>query len=144
LDLKLRTTRRKTGNRKGIRKIEPCWANPSPPAHFSPPLSSTARAKTPERSPFHFPFSFSLGDAYMWPLVDSFLFLSCFLGDRLSATAWSRAVVILANPDQVASPPLPPRVVTNLPPGHVGLRGRPPRSDRDSPIPLPKILEPRS
>jgi hypothetical protein len=33
LDLKLRTTRRKTGNRKGIRKIEPCWANSSPPAH---------------------------------------------------------------------------------------------------------------
>jgi hypothetical protein len=33
LDLKLRTTRRKTGNRKGIRKIEPCWANSSAPAH---------------------------------------------------------------------------------------------------------------
>jgi hypothetical protein len=72
LDLKLITTRKKTGNRKGIRKIEPCWANPSPPAHYSPPLSSTARAKIPERSPFHFPFSFYLGDAYMWdPLVIS-------------------------------------------------------------------------
>jgi hypothetical protein len=30
LDLKLRTTRRKTGNRKGIRKIEPLWAKPLP------------------------------------------------------------------------------------------------------------------
>jgi hypothetical protein len=33
LDLKLRTTRRKTGNRKGIIKIEPCWANSSPTTH---------------------------------------------------------------------------------------------------------------
>jgi hypothetical protein len=33
LDLKLRTLTRNTWNRKGIRKIEPCWANSSPPAH---------------------------------------------------------------------------------------------------------------
>jgi hypothetical protein len=58
LDLKLITTRKKTGNRKGIRKIEPCWANPSPPAHYSPLFHPRRGPKFLSAAHSIFPFLF--------------------------------------------------------------------------------------
>jgi hypothetical protein len=50
LDLKLRTTRRKTGNRKGIRKIEPLWAKSLPRPTLLPLLG---RPKSHDPVPTH-------------------------------------------------------------------------------------------